>query len=451
MNLPTRASQATAEALPALVERGLAVGAADLAERDPAIGVFAERERLRQATHVNLVAASSPTLPAVLLTQALGFSSVTAEGYPGARYHPGADVIDAVERLAIERATSLFGADHANVQALSASAANLALLSGLLEPGESVLSLDLSHGGHLSHASPPSSMSKWIDAHYYRLTSSGLLDPDEIRRQALETKPRVIICGGSAYPRLIDFQVMRSVADDVGALLLGDISHISGLVAAGIHPSPFPHCDLVTTSTYKQLCGPHGGIVLRAANSRVSGSRIDRMVFPGLQGTPDFGMIAAKAVAFGAALGPEFTVAMRRVAGFAAIVADVFNDQGLALLSGGTDTHMVLVDLRPQGITGRDASDALEEAGILANKNLIPDDPRRPAETSGLRFGTNHLAFMTIDDAGVRALATDVARVLLHLAEPSSPASHQAIADLTAHVADLTGDACRATDGAPTP
>lgn len=424
-----RSGPTTGATLPALVEHDLAVGAADLAKRDPAIAALAEREILRQATHVNLVAASSPALPAVLAAQALGFGSVTAEGYPGARYHPGAGIVDEVERLAINRAKALFEADHANVQALSASAANLALISGLLARGDSLLSLDLSHGGHLSHASLPSSMSKWIHAHYYRLTSDGLLDPDEVRSRALATQPRLIICGGSAYPRVINFEAMRCIADEVGALLLGDISHISGLVAAGVHPSPFPHCDLVTTSTYKQLCGPHGGLVLRAAGSRVSRAKIDRLVFPGFQGTPDFGMIAAKAVAFGAALEPPFGAAMRRVARFATILAGVFAEHGLTLLGGGTDTHMVLVDLGPQGITGRDASAALEQAGVLANKNLIPDDPRRPAETSGLRFGTNHLAFMAIDDGDVSALATDIARVIL-----SAP---NAIADLTARVNDV--------------
>lgn len=416
------------------VDSLLLTGMASLARCDPSILEMAERELSRQANQLNLVAAASPTLPAVLITQALGFSSLTAEGYPGRRYHPGTDVVDEVEQLAVERAELLFGAENANVQPLSGTAANLAMLYGLLGPPDSVLSMDLSHGGHLSHVARLTSASKRIKATYYRLGADGVLDIEEIRTQAMAAHPALIICGGSAYPRRIDFQSIRSIADEVGALLVGDISHISGLIAAGIHPSPFPHCDVVTTSTYKQLCGPHGGIVFRGRGSRVSSDTIDRLIFPSFQGTPDFGMIAAKAVALGAALQPAFTTAMQRVVHFAGLFAKAFAERGLRLVAGGTDTHMILVDLRGVGVTGKTVSDALKRAGILANKNLIPDDPRSAVETSGLRLGTNHLAFMEVDDQDVTELASNMAELVIGLGGGMPPERCPAWRDLTEHV-----------------
>ncbi|TQF06813.1 serine hydroxymethyltransferase [Kitasatospora acidiphila] len=416
-----------------------------LAASDPAILKLAERELARQRSHLNLVAASSPTSPEVLVTQALGLSALTAEGYPGRRYHPGTEVIDEVEQLAVERACALYGADHANVQPLSASMANLALLFGILRPGDAVLSMELSHGGHLSHASRPASSSKHLTADYYQLGPDGTLDLDRVREQVLALRPKVLICGGSAYPRTIDFAALRAIADEVDALVLGDISHISGLVAAGRHPSPFPHCDIVTTSTYKQLRGPHGGLILRAPGSRLSAAKLDKFVFPGFQGTPDFGMIAAKAVALGAAQRPEFGAAMDRVLRFAKLFAEAFLDRGVRLVGGGTDTHMVLVDLSGGAATGQTVSTALERVGILANKNLIPGDPRSAQETSGLRIGTNHLAFLHIGDREVGELAADIAELVACLTKGTAAEQCPSWPRLTEHASALIGAVRQAT------
>jgi glycine hydroxymethyltransferase len=422
-----------------LVDRLTRTGLGSLATSDPGILKLAERELARQRSHLNLVAASSPTSPEVLAAQGLGLSALTAEGYPGRRYHPGTEVIDEVEQLAVERAQRLFGADHANVQPLSASVANLAVLYGFLAPGDAVLSMELSHGGHLSHVARPASASKHLNATYYRLGADGTLDLDRVRDQALAVRPAVLICGCSAYPRTIDFPALRAVADEVGALLLGDISHISGLVAAGLHPSPFPHCDVVTTSTYKQLRGPHGGLILRRPGSRLSANEIDKFVFPGFQGTPDFGTIAAKAVALGGALRPEFRKAMDRVVCFAKLFADAFTEYGVRLVAGGTDTHMVLVDLSDGDASGRTVSHALEQVGILANMNLIPNDRRSAHETSGLRLGTNHLAFMDIGEHQVGELARGVAELVADLNRGRLPEQCPAWRRLDEHVAAFTG------------
>ncbi|MGW4022700.1 serine hydroxymethyltransferase [Streptomyces sp. NPDC005009] len=422
-----------------LVAGLLRAGLTALAETDTAVLKLAEQELEQQRGRLNLVAASSPTLPAVQAAQALGLSAVTAEGYPGRRFHPGTESVDEIERLATGHAESLFGADHANVQPLSGSSANLALLYGLSEPGRPVLAMDLTHGGHLSHLARPASASRHLKAAYYRVADDGRLDLDDLRRQARAVRPNLIICGGSAYPRFLDFAAFRSIADEVGALLMADISHVSGLVAAGLHPSPVPHCDVVTTSTYKQLCGPRGGLILRGPASGVTAATVDRLVFPGFQGTADFGAIAAKAVAFAHARRPEFRTAMERVTRFARIFAEAFTSHGLALVGGGTDTHMVLVDLGSGDVTGRSVSDALERVGILANKNLVPNDPRPAHETSGLRIGTNHLAFLPIDDQDVRDLADAVAAAVADLrcggTADRSPAWHR-LGSLASALAD---------------
>ncbi|MGH3874461.1 MAG: serine hydroxymethyltransferase [Pseudonocardiaceae bacterium] len=422
-----------------LVDRLTRTGLGSLATSDPGILKLAERELARQRSHLNLVAASSPTSPEVLAAQGLGLGALTAEGYPGRRYHPGTEVIDEVEQLAIERAKWLFGADHANVQPLSASVANLAVLYGFLAPGDAVLSMELSHGGHLSHVARPTSASKHLNATYYRLGADGSLDLERVREQALAVRPAVLICGGSAYPRTVDFSALRAIADEVGALLLGDISHISGLVAAGLHPSPFPHCDVVTTSTYKQLRGPHGGLILRSPGSRLSANEIDKFIFPGFQGTPDFGTVAAKAVALGGALRPEFRKAMDRVVCFAKLFADAFTEYGVRLIAGGTDTHMVLVDLSDGDASGKTVSHALEQVGILTNMNLIPDDRRSAHETSGLRLGTNHLAFMDIGEHQVSELARGVAELVADLDRGRLPEQCPAWRRLGEHAAALTG------------
>jgi glycine hydroxymethyltransferase len=394
---------------------------ASLARRDGQLVGLAHAELRRQRRTLNLVAASSPTLPAALVAQALLFSSVTAEGYGRTRYHPGTEVVDVVERLARERAERLFGAPHANVQPLSGTAANLAVLYGVLDAGDVVLSLELSHGGHLSHVSRGASVSKRIAASHYEVDDSGVVDHDDLARLVKQVQPRLLICGGSSYPRRIDFAAFRTAADQVDALLMADISHISGLVAAGMHPSPVPVCDVVTTSTYKQLCGPRGGLVLRGTESRLPARDLDRAVFPGLQGTPDFGAIAAKAVALGFAAQPAFAAAMSRVARYARLFAAILHEHGLAVVTGGTDTHMVLVDLRAAPVPGLVVADTLERAGVLVNKNLVPNDHRPATETSGIRIGTNDLGFRPVDDSDVGELADATAALVAEVAAGAPP------------------------------
>jgi glycine hydroxymethyltransferase len=400
---------------------------------------LAGAELTRQRRTLNLVAASSPTLPAALIAQSLLFGSVTAEGYPGHRYHPGADVVDAVERLACERARHLFGADYANVQPMSGSAANLAVLYGVLDRDDTVLSLELDHGGHLSHVSSRSSIAKRVTGRHYVVDGSGHIDHDALTLLVKQLRPALVICGGSAYPRRLDFAAFRSAADEAGCLLMVDISHISGLVAAGVHPSPIAHADVVTTSTYKQLCGPRGGLLLAGAESRIPMRTLDWAVFPGFQGTPDFGAIAAKAVALSFAGRAEFAAAMGRVADYARLFAAAFLDRGVGLVSGGTDTHMVLVDLRAAAVSGRVVGDCLDRLGVLVNKNLVPDDPRPAGQTSGIRLGTNDLAFRPVWSSEVRALAGLVADVVADLAT-GAPADWVAEGRLGRAVADQVAE-----------
>lgn len=383
-----------------------------LTDTDAVIVRLAAAEIRRRRGVLDLVAASSPTLPAALVAQSLLFSAITAEGYRSRRFHPGTEVVDEVEDLARTRAQDLFGVAHANVQPSSGSAANLAVLYGLLRPGQRVVALELTHGGHLSHASSGASVGSWMAADHYRVDADGFIDLDALRDLVRRTRPAILICGGSACPRALDFPAFREIADETGTLLLADISHISGLVAAGVHPSPVPVADVVTTSTYKQLRGPRGGLVLQGASGRVEARRLDRAVFPGLQGTPDFGLIAAKAVALGAAAGPAFTAAMRRTVRYARIIAAALTEEGVPLVGGGTDTHLVLADLRAAPVSGRVISEVLISAGVLVNHNLVPDDPRSATETSGLRIGANDVAFRRVSDTEVTALAGRLAAVV---------------------------------------
>ncbi len=383
-----------------------------LAGRDVPVLRMAHAELRRQDGTLNLVAASSPTLPAVLMAQALLFSSVTAEGYRGRRYHPGTEVVDELEDLARGRAEELFGVPHANVQPLSGSAANLAVLYGLLDAGDTVLSLELGHGGHLTHVSRSASISKRMTAAHYEVDERGMVDHAALAVLVKQVRPQLVICGGSAYPRELDFVAFRGAADEVDALLMADISHISGLVAAGLHATPVDVCDVVTTSTYKQLCGPRGGLVLRGSASHVTARALDRAVFPGFQGTPDFGGIAAKAVALGFAARPEFAAAMGRVVAYARAFAAALQEHGVPLVSGGTDTHMVLCDLSGTAVTGRQVADVLERLGVLVNMNLVPNDPRSADHTSGIRIGTNDLGFRRVSADEVADLAGAAAAVV---------------------------------------
>lgn len=358
-----------------------------LIERDPKMADILRRERVRQASQIELIASENIVSRAVL--EALGdtITNKTVEGYPGARYHAGARVLDEAERAAIERATRLFGCKYANVQPHSGSQANQAVFVALLKPGDRILSMSLAAGGHLSHGAAPNMSGKWFDIVQYGVDpQTGLLDYAQLERLALDHKPRLIIAGGSAYPRIIDFAFIRSVADRVGAVFLVDMAHFAGLVAGGVHPSPLPHAHIVSCTTTKTLRGPRGGLLL--TDDAQFARKIDSAIFPGMQGSLHPNTIAAKAVCLGEALQPSFQGYAQQVIANAQVLAATLEKRGLGISSGGTDTHLVLVDLKPKGLLGAHAEKALETASITCNKNPIPLDPSSPNKWSGLRLGT---------------------------------------------------------------
>lgn len=355
-------------------------------EPDPVFSMI-DRELARQQNCIELIASENIVSQAVLTAQGSVLTNKYAEGYPGRRYYGGCDVVDEVEALAIERAKQLFGAAYANVQPHSGAQANAAVFLALLEPGDTFLSMSLAHGGHLTHGAPVSVSGKWFrPVHYGVRQDNHLIDMDEVRRLALECRPKLIVAGGSAYPRRIDFRLFREIADEVGALLMVDMAHYAGLVAAGIYDSPIEFAHVTTSTTHKTLRGPRGGLLL--SNDEVIAKKLNSAVFPGIQGGPLMHVIAAKAVAFAEALHPKFRDYSRRVVANAKVLSTVLQEAGASIVSGGTDTHMVLVDVRPFQITGKDAEAALERAGLTCNKNGIPFDPQKPAFTSGIRVGT---------------------------------------------------------------
>ena len=359
----------------------------DVATADPELAAAIDGELERQQSQIELIASENIVSQAVLDAQGSPLTNKYAEGYPGRRYYGGCEFVDVAERLAIERATRLFGCGFANVQPHAGAQANQAVFLALLKPGETILGMSLAAGGHLTHGAPPNLSGKWFHAVTYGVRAEDArIDFDEVERQAEQHRPRLIIAGGSAYPRIIDFARFRAIADRVGASLMVDMAHFAGLVAGGAHPSPIPHAHVVTTTTHKTLRGPRGGLIL--CNDGDIARRIDSAVFPGLQGGPLMHVIAAKAVALGEALRPEFAAYARAVIANAQTLAATLREAGLAIVSGGTDTHLLLVDLRPLGLTGRDAEQALERAGITCNKNGIPFDPEKPMVTSGVRLGT---------------------------------------------------------------
>ena len=359
---------------------------ATLREADPVIAGLVNRELTRQRAGLELIASENFASRAVIDAIGTPLTNKYAEGYPGKRYYGGCEVVDEVERLAIARALQLFGADHANVQPHAGAQANFAAFMAVLPPGELLMGMSLPHGGHLSHGhSVNHSGAIWRATHYGVNPATGRIEYEQVREQARAERPRLIICGGSAYARIIDFAAFRSIADEVGATLLVDMSHFAGLVAGGVHPSPVPHAQIVTTTTHKTLRGPRGGLILCTA---ALAKAIDRSVFPGTQGGPLEHVIGAKAVAFGEALTPDFRAYAHRVVANAKRLADALTDRGFAIVSGGTDTHLMLVDLRPKGITGKEAEAVLGQAAITVNKNTIPDDPESPFVTSGIRLGT---------------------------------------------------------------
>ncbi|MGR3803062.1 serine hydroxymethyltransferase [Marinibacterium profundimaris] len=358
-----------------------------LSETDPALAAMIGRELGRQRDEIELIASENIVSRAVLDAAGSVLTNKYAEGYPGRRYYGGCQFVDEVEDLAIERATQLFGCAFANVQPNSGSQANQGVFLALARPGDTILGLSLDAGGHLTHGAKPNMSGKWFNAVHYGVDpESHLIDYGQLEALAVEHKPAIIIAGGSAYPRQIDFAKFRAVADKVGAYLLVDMAHFAGLVAAGLHPSPFPHAHVATTTTHKTLRGPRGGMIL--TDDEALAKKINSAIFPGLQGGPLMHAIAGKAVAFGEALQPEFKTYAGRVIENAQVLAKTLVDAGFAITSGGTDTHLMLVDLRPKGVKGNEAEKALGRAHITCNKNGVPNDPEKPTVTSGIRLGT---------------------------------------------------------------
>ncbi|WP_071191338.1 serine hydroxymethyltransferase [Trichormus sp. NMC-1] len=358
-----------------------------LKSADPAISELINQELQRQRDHLELIASENFTSAAVLAAQGSVLTNKYAEGLPGKRYYGGCEFVDKIEQIAIDRAKQLFGAAHANVQPHSGAQANFAVFLTLLEPGDTIMGMDLSHGGHLTHGSPVNVSGKWFQVRHYGVSQqTEQLDYDQIRDLALKERPKLLICGYSAYPRVIDFAKFRSIADEIGAYLLADIAHIAGLVATGHHPNPLSYCDVVTTTTHKTLRGPRGGLIL--TRDAELGKKLDKSVFPGTQGGPLEHVIAGKAVAFGEALKPEFTTYSGQVIENASALANQLQKRGLKLVSNGTDNHLMLVDLQSIGMTGKKADQLVSTVNITANKNTVPFDPQSPFVTSGLRLGS---------------------------------------------------------------
>ena len=359
-----------------------------LSEADPEISQAIRDELTRQRDQIELIASENLVSKAVLEAQGSILTNKTVEGYPGRRYYGGAEYVDRIERLAIDRARRLFGCAYANVQPHSGSQANQAVYLALLKPGDKILGMALAAGGHLSHGAAPNLSGRWFDvARYGVRRQDGLIDYDDVAEQAAQHTPRLIIAGGSAYPRTIDFPRFRAIADSVGAMLMVDMAHFAGLVAAGCHPDPLPHADVVTTTTYKSLRGVRGGLIL--TNDEDIARKVNAAIFPGLQGTPLLHTVAAKAVCLGEALRPEFRQYCERVVENARVLARTLLDHGFDVVSGGTDTALMLVDLRAKGLTGNVASESLERAGLTCNKNTVPFDTEKPTVTSGLRLSSS--------------------------------------------------------------
>jgi len=382
----------------------------DLSEQDPALFAAIEAERRRQTTTLELIASENFVSPAVLEAAGSVLTNKYAEGLPGKRYYGGCEHVDVAENLAIERVKRLFAAEHANVQPHSGASANLAAYFAVSAPGDGLLGMSLAHGGHLTHGHPVSVTGKlWKPVQYGVREEDGRIDYDEVARLAREHRPRMIVAGASAYPRIIDFARFAAIAREVDAALIVDMAHIAGLVAGGLHPNPAPYADLVTSTTHKTLRGPRGGFVLaRAAHAE----KLDKAVFPGLQGGPLMHVIAAKAVCFGEALTAGFRAYARRVVDNAQALAGALLEHGFDLVSGGTDNHLVLVDLSRRGITGKDAEEALHRAHITVNKNAVPNDPQKPWVTSGIRIGTPALTTRGMGTAEMRRIGGWMARVL---------------------------------------
>lgn len=391
-----------------------------LTNADPEVGAAVEKELMRQRRNIELIASENIVSEAVMLAAANVMTNKYAEGTPKKRYYGGCEYVDELENLARKRACSLFGADHANVQPHSGAQANLAVFYAFLQPGDTVLGMNLAHGGHLSHGSPANISGKYFNVVPYGIDdTTHRINYDEVRALALEHKPKLIVAGASAYPRVIDFEKFAEIAHEVGAILMVDMAHIAGLVAAGEHPSPVPYADVVTTTTHKTLRGPRGGLILC---KKEHAKAIDKAVFPGIQGGPLEHIIAAKAVCFGEAAKPEFKEYQHRVVENAAALADGLLRRGFNLVSGGTDNHLMLVDLRNFGVTGKEMETRLDDVHITANKNAIPNDPESPFVTSGIRVGTP-----AITTRGFVKEDMDKVAELIHLTATEYPAKTEYI------------------------
>jgi glycine hydroxymethyltransferase len=384
---------------------------APLAETDPDLAAAIGAELVRQQDGIELIASENIVSAAVLEAQGSVLTNKYAEGYPGRRYYGGCQEVDRAEILAIDRACQLFGCSYANVQPHSGAQANQAVFLALLRPGDTILGMSLAAGGHLTHGAAPNLSGKWFRPVQYGVRrDDGLLDYEELEQLARQERPKLIIAGGSAYPRIIDFARIRAVADEVGALFLVDMAHFAGLVASGLYPSPLPHAHVVTTTTHKTLRGPRGGMIL--SNDPDLGKKFNSAVFPGLQGGPLMHVIAAKAAAFGEALRPEFRAYQRAVVDNARALSDSLAQRGLNIVTGGTDSHLLLVDLRPKRVTGKAAEASLERAHITVNKNAIPFDPEKPAITSGIRLGTPAATTRGFGTAEFREIGAMIAELL---------------------------------------
>jgi glycine hydroxymethyltransferase len=406
-----------------------------LAQSDPELWEAVRLENQRQEDHVELIASENYVSRPVLAAQGSQLTNKYAEGYPGRRYYGGCEYVDMAESLAIERAKQLFGAPWANVQPHSGSQANQAVYTAVLKPGDTILGMSLAHGGHLTHGSPVNLSGKLYRVVSYGLNEKEEIDYDAAERIAMAEKPKLIVTGASAYSLAIDWQRFRAIADRVGALLMADMAHYAGLIAGGCYPSPMPHAPVVTSTTHKTLRGPRGGVIL--TDDEALAKKLNSAVFPGNQGGPLMHVIAAKAVAFGEALRPDFADYARRVIANAQALAKVLKDGGLGIVSGGTDSHMVLVDLRPKRVTGKAAEIALERAGLTCNKNAIPNDPEKPFVTSGIRVGSSAGTTRGFGEAEFRRVAELMLKVIDGLAANGMEGVATVEQEVLAEVKDL--------------
>jgi glycine hydroxymethyltransferase len=400
-----------------------------IARVDPEIWAAIQKENLRQEEHIELIASENYASPAVMAAQGSQLTNKYAEGYPGKRYYGGCENVDVVEQLAIDRVKRLFGAEHANVQPNSGSQANQAVFFGLLQPGDTIMGMSLAEGGHLTHGMPLNMSGKWFKVVSYGLDANEAIDYDAMERLAHEHKPKLIIAGASAYSLRIDFERFAKVAKDIGAYFMVDMAHYAGLIAAGVYPNPVPFADAVTSTTHKSLRGPRGGIILMKDHVA---KQINSAIFPGIQGGPLMHVIAAKAVAFQEALAPEFKAYQQQVAKNAIVLAETLTERGLRIVSGRTESHVMLVDLRPKGLTGKEAEAILGAAHMTCNKNGIPNDPQRPMVTSGVRLGTPALTTRGFAEGETRQTAHLIADVL------DRPHDEANLAAVRAKVAALT-------------